>query len=262
MGLRTRSCGHLSHFCHTISAKSHITGYQHRRKGLYHPLTVQLRLYATIMPKAGYYAVKIGKSPGIYTTWLHCSFPFGFLGSLLLTFVIRDDCREQVDGYPCARYKKLRTLSEAEAWMQRAVPYPVKQKVKQADHSPGEPMTPIGSEPSGRAPASSSSSRVKRVAPGRSHLGSDSESRSAPGSSSAAGPSGMYTAAEDVVYTDGACSGNGQIGSVAGIGVWWGADDPRYVLSPKMTLSIYACLSDVATSPSAALADKPTTAPS
>jgi hypothetical protein len=23
------------------------------------------------MPKAGYYAVKIGKSPGIYTTWLH-----------------------------------------------------------------------------------------------------------------------------------------------------------------------------------------------
>jgi hypothetical protein len=25
------------------------------------------------MPKAGYYAVKIGKRPGIYTTWLHYS---------------------------------------------------------------------------------------------------------------------------------------------------------------------------------------------
>jgi len=149
-----------------------------------------------------------------------------------------------VDGYPCARYKKLRTLDEAEAWMQRAVPYPVKQKVKLADHSPGEAKTSIGSEPSGRAPASSSSTRVKLAASSRSHLGSDSESRSPPGSSSAAGPSGMFTTAEDVVYTDGACSRNGQFGSVAGIGVWWGVDDPRYVLSPKLILSIYACLSD------------------
>jgi hypothetical protein len=31
----------------------------------------------------------------------------------------------------------------------------------------------------------------------------------------------------DVAYTDGACKGNGQPGSVAGIGVWWGRDDPR-----------------------------------
>ncbi|KAJ3972292.1 ribonuclease H-like domain-containing protein [Lentinula raphanica] len=30
-----------------------------------------------------------------------------------------------------------------------------------------------------------------------------------------------------VVYCDGACKGNGKIGSVAGIGVWWGHDDPR-----------------------------------
>jgi ribonuclease HI len=31
----------------------------------------------------------------------------------------------------------------------------------------------------------------------------------------------------DVVYSDGACKGNGQTGSIAGIGVWWGKDDPR-----------------------------------
>ncbi|TFK63966.1 ribonuclease H-like protein, partial [Pluteus cervinus] len=31
----------------------------------------------------------------------------------------------------------------------------------------------------------------------------------------------------DVVYSDGACKGNGRPGSVAGIGVWWGHDDPR-----------------------------------
>ena len=31
----------------------------------------------------------------------------------------------------------------------------------------------------------------------------------------------------DVVYSDGACKGNGKPGSVAGIGVWWGQDDVR-----------------------------------
>jgi len=34
----------------------------------------------------------------------------------------------------------------------------------------------------------------------------------------------------DVVYCDGACKGNGQPGSVAGIGVWWGENDPRYAI--------------------------------
>jgi len=31
----------------------------------------------------------------------------------------------------------------------------------------------------------------------------------------------------DVVYSDGSCRGNGKVGSVAGIGVWWGRNDPR-----------------------------------
>ncbi|TFK78095.1 ribonuclease H-like protein, partial [Polyporus arcularius HHB13444] len=34
----------------------------------------------------------------------------------------------------------------------------------------------------------------------------------------------------DVVYSDGACKGNGKVGSVAGIGVWWGTNDSRYAL--------------------------------
>ena len=33
----------------------------------------------------------------------------------------------------------------------------------------------------------------------------------------------------DIVYCDGACKGNGQSGSVAGIGVWWGDNDRKYV---------------------------------
>ncbi|KAM5531122.1 hypothetical protein V8D89_015211, partial [Ganoderma adspersum] len=32
-----------------------------------------------------------------------------------------------------------------------------------------------------------------------------------------------------VVYTDGSCKGNGKVGSAAGVGVWWGKDDPRNI---------------------------------
>lgn len=236
--LRTRSCGCLSrlcHACHAISATSHVPGQHYRRKELNHPSTIPLRRCTTIMPKARYYAVKIGKRPGIYTTWLHFFLSILPLYPSLLTFVIREDCREQVDGYPCAKYKKLRTLDEAEAWMQRTAPYPVKQKMKPGDHVPGEVRTLIRSEPSGRASASSSSSTVKHAASSQPR----SKSQIAPGLQNerphaAAGQSRMSAMAEDVVYTDGACSGNGQPGSVAGIGVWWGVDDPRYVFPPIM----------------------------
>lgn len=44
-----------------------------------------------------YYAVKVGKKPGIYRTW--------------------DTCRAVVHGYPGAVYKSFKTLGEAEAFM-------------------------------------------------------------------------------------------------------------------------------------------------
>ena len=222
---RTCSCSHFSRFYHTISTDSHVTSRLYHRKGLHRPSTVSLRRCTTIMPKAGYYAVKIGKRPGIYTSWLlFFSHP-----QSLLTLVIREDCREQVDGYPCARYKKLRTLEEAEAWMQPAVPYPIKQNIKRANHSLGKSRTSIGSQRNGRVPASSSSSTVELAAPGQSRSQSTATDPSSSRSHATAGPSRMSAIAEDVVYTDGACSGNGQLGSVAGTGVWWGLDDPRYV---------------------------------
>jgi hypothetical protein len=35
----------------------------------------------------------------------------------------------------------------------------------------------------------------------------------------------------DVVYTDGSCTNNGGPGAKAGIGVWWGHNDPRSVFT-------------------------------
>ncbi len=45
-----------------------------------------------------YYAVRVGKTPGIYLTW--------------------DDCKAMVDGYPGAKYKSFGSIAEAEAFLQ------------------------------------------------------------------------------------------------------------------------------------------------
>jgi len=215
---RRGSCGYFSRHCQVILAEIHVTDRPHLYKSLYHPPTVAVRRNTNVMPKAGYYAVKVGKRPGIYTTW--------------------EDCREQVDGYPCATYKKLRTVEEAEAWMRggasqsgpvehRGVPYPVKPRIKPVSHSRDQARASIGSQPSGHVPVSSTVKPMPTVR-------SDSKLQPTSGLSSAmsrnvAGLSRVTSSAagEDVVYTDGACAGNGQHGSVAGIGVWWGPIDTR-----------------------------------
>lgn len=45
-----------------------------------------------------YYAVRVGKTPGIYLTW--------------------DDCKAMVDGYPGAKYKGFESIAEAEAFLE------------------------------------------------------------------------------------------------------------------------------------------------
>ena len=49
------------------------------------------------MSKKFYYAVRVGNQPGIYNTW--------------------DECKAQVDGFPKAKYKKFKTLEEAEVFI-------------------------------------------------------------------------------------------------------------------------------------------------
>lgn len=51
------------------------------------------------MAKEAFYAVRVGKKPGIYRTW--------------------DECKEQVHGAKGAEYKKFKTREEAEAFLER-----------------------------------------------------------------------------------------------------------------------------------------------
>lgn len=55
----------------------------------------------------------------------------------------------------------------------------------------------------------------------------DSKPVDSKGKKRAFGPEVSDTTGWDIVYSDGACKGNGKPGSIAGIGVWWGANDPR-----------------------------------
>jgi ribonuclease HI len=252
----TCSCGHFSRYCEARLAGTHGTDSHRLCKGSYHPssLALTVRRNTNLMPKVGFYAVRVGKRPGIYTTWSH--FTSFIFGAPLLTVVIREDCREQVNGYPCATYKKMRTIEEAEAWMGRGasqsslvdqggVPYPIMPKIHPANHSLDQASDVIVSQSSGHVRHSSSSSTGKptptvqpysklQPASGPSIAGS----RVVAGSSGATSALPMSAASEDVVYTDGACSRNGQYGSVAGIGVWWGRNDSRYVPLSAAVLSL------------------------
>lgn len=60
------------------------------------------------MAKNKYYAVKVGKEPGIYKTW--------------------DFCKEQVEGYSGAEYKSFKTKAEAEAYL-RGEPIDTREKI-------------------------------------------------------------------------------------------------------------------------------------
>lgn len=143
------------------------------------------------MPKAtkgGYYAVRKGHKPGIYLTWL-----VPWLAQLHATelWVARDECEAQVKSFPGAAYKKFATEADARAFLAG--------KTSAVARSAGASHQPITTTYAGASKATQSI--------------------------------GVPEAEEkdvDVVYCDGACKGNGQAGSIAGVGVWWGHNDSRY----------------------------------
>lgn len=57
-----------------------------------------------------YYAVAVGHKPGVYTTWYH---------QYEYSYIIRLQCKLQVDGYPGARFKGFATKTEAEEFVKK-----------------------------------------------------------------------------------------------------------------------------------------------
>lgn len=70
------------------------------------------------MAKKKYYAVKKGKTPGIYLTW--------------------EDCRSQINGFSGAVYKGFATIGEAEDFLQTAAQESAEQKHEESMPVTGE----------------------------------------------------------------------------------------------------------------------------
>jgi ribonuclease HI len=117
-----------------------------------------------------------------------------------------------VKGWPGAKYKKLTNAADAEEWCRSngglvTIVAPHTEPVKTTSTCHTTPYERPAAAPSGNKSTSERASR--RTVSTRNDREIEDES------------------GWDVVFCDGACKGNGQKGSYAGIGVWWGHADPR-----------------------------------
>lgn len=163
----------------------------------------------TKAPSKGYYAVHAGKTKGIYFTW--------------------PDCEKQVRGFPGAKYKKFETQKEAEQFVRygpRAPPKPAKgagtsiaTSVTYARPSPYAASTRTGSSAASVAKADLVKPSALAAATTKANKDISTNSDDTQASTSEA----------IVIYTDGSSLSNGKAGSRAGLGVFFGVNDPRNV---------------------------------
>nr|XP_002128178.1 ribonuclease H1-like isoform X1 [Ciona intestinalis] len=155
-----------------------------------------------------FYAVHIGKSPGVYDTW--------------------PECLAQVSKFKGAKYKKFSNKDEASYFAHTGTELSKDKsdildifKDELADNSAKE------SKPN-NIPQSSIVSRKRKVKPdSNSRFGKVQKTNDQPTNADSSDGSCP------VVYTDGACSKNGRKGSRAGYGVWWG-DDHKLNFSARL----------------------------
>ncbi|GAN08343.1 ribonuclease H1 precursor [Mucor ambiguus] len=164
-----------------------------------------------------YYAVMIGKEPGVYMTW--------------------PECQAQVKGFRNAQYKKFPTMEEAQAFVDSGGPA-VKFNPPEPEPKFQATRVSISSQNKRESPfASDDIIPITRILPKRSRESSNISSSN----SHSERPSKFQNTGLDrkpsyakkepyaVVYTDGASSNNGKHHARAGYGVYWGDNDPRNV---------------------------------
>jgi ribonuclease HI len=198
-----------------------------------------------------YYAVRAGKTPGVYMTWKECQDQTtGFKGASYKSFTSKKDAedfaagkevassagagkgteekfygiavghnpgvydtwtaaQEQIKDVKGPKYKKFGTREEAEDFVKSGG-----KAVKKAD-APKEKSNGIGAEGPSAKKVKTSSSKGKTTR----------------------------------VWTDGSSRRNGQVGAVAGVGVYFGENDPRYAppwslltLIPMANFLVEMCL--------------------
>ncbi|KAJ1880096.1 hypothetical protein H4R99_002028 [Coemansia sp. RSA 1722] len=167
----------------------------------------------------GYYAVRNGRRPGIYRSWA--------------------ECQAQVSGFPRAKFKKFSTEQDARGFVGQSIPTPVSpstsaHQARSAPYSTFERavIPPMWSLP---RPQADSANIVPACDPDRSQgqqkpQKPQKQSQTHPGAEPP--KAGLQSDGTVVAYTDGASTRNGMENARAGVGVYFGAGDPRNVSEP------------------------------
>uniref|UniRef100_V9KXM5 Ribonuclease H1 n=1 Tax=Callorhinchus milii TaxID=7868 RepID=V9KXM5_CALMI len=153
-------------------------------------------LSLSVMKGRMYYAVRSGRKPGVYSSW--------------------NECKEQVDKFPCARFKKFATEEDAWAFVD-------------ATASNSSKSTECGDQSTlvDKDSESPSYSGEKRLNSSSDIDGEPSMKRfKSTDENSTSELKFTYMGDAVVVYTDGCCTCNGRKRSRAGIGVYWGYAHP------------------------------------
>jgi len=133
----------------------------------------------------------------------------------------REECESQIKGYPKALHKKFRTQAEAEAY--------VKFGDAASTAAAAAPVPTISS-------AKSENITLTKHSPKKSYMKRKTGTEPA---------KIVDETGWDVVYTDGACQGNGKQAAVAGIGVWWGNGDQRWAIPFRLTRLLDSFLEEI-----------------
>ncbi|XP_034951645.1 ribonuclease H1-like [Chelonus insularis] len=167
------------------------------------------------LTKMNYYAVAHGRCPGIYDTW--------------------NECKDQVNKFPGAVFKKFSTKSEAKDFIATHTNSSSRHKGKQASSSSLPPKTFSSRS---QAPVSKVSRKTSLITgyfeiKPSAEKNKEESKRYSHYNNSSSSQSFMRDADGRVdIYTDGACSDNGRRSARAGIGVYFGDNHPENVSKP------------------------------
>ena len=160
---------------------------------------------------------------------------------LNIPFARRDEAQTHVQGYPGAKFKKFKTQPDAEKWYQSNLPKrPANPQPTTATSSTTTRTPPNVIFTSSRGTEATHVSRNQTAVPvSKPTAQSTSRTQTTPTPKPVQPPriAAPKNTTTDIVYSDGACKANGTDGAVAGIGVWWGPNDPRYVFLPPPPFS-------------------------
>ncbi|OJT04036.1 Vegetative incompatibility protein HET-E-1 [Trametes pubescens] len=141
----------------------------------------------------------------------------------------RDDCQAQTAGFAGNKHHKFASLEQAKQYLaENGVPTGSVNIASSSSTPPSSRPLQHGSALRGRTHGSTPYARTQpptaKVSQDSARSGSSNSQWAALASEVIEDESGW-----DVVYSDGACKGNGKIGSIAGVGVWWGHNDARNI---------------------------------